>query len=437
MLSLEEFLDGVLIDTGAWSRLTVMQDVLIDDSDQDIQRHLVSLRANYPHFSEIAVANEEGIIIAALNPGNTTRDISKIGTINALLKGQFGEQGIVNPVLPTQNDTAGQSGGAGLERALGYALKTPHYRGPAEIAELTGAPGIVFMIPIFADYDANTVIGALITVVDWAELSDKFASRSLAGQPQDQHHQLVLIDQKINQVLYQTGRPTDLSRTLKGLPRSPGLVERIIPEGDYLVGSSASISTGHQAAPQWMMHAIVDTDLAYASIHKFSLFLLWGGGIFVLIIAAMSITSAGTLTRPLVRLNARMLRAATGDLDQKIDALDRQDEIGDLSRSFYKMSGDLKVTLRDLNNEIAERELTAENLRATAEIAQHANRAKTEFLSNMSHELRTPMNSILGFAQVMQTDLREPLSDRQSLFMDKIETGGTHLLALIDQVLEL
>jgi hypothetical protein len=160
-----------------------MQDVLIDDSDQDIQRHLVSLRANYPHFSEIAVTNEEGIIIAALNPGNTTRDISKIGTINALLKGQFGEQGIVNPVLPTQNDTAGQSGGAGLERALGYALKTPHYRGPVEIAELTGAPGIVFMIPIFADYDANTVIGALITVVDWAELSDKFASRSLAGNP--------------------------------------------------------------------------------------------------------------------------------------------------------------------------------------------------------------------------------------------------------------
>jgi signal transduction histidine kinase len=72
-----------------------------------------------------------------------------------------------------------------------------------------------------------------------------------------------------------------------------------------------------------------------------------------------------------------------------------------------------------------------------AEAAHRANAAKTEFLSRMSHELRTPLNAVLGFAQLLQLDAKTPLSTLQALHVGHIERAGSHLLAMIDDVLDL
>lgn len=71
------------------------------------------------------------------------------------------------------------------------------------------------------------------------------------------------------------------------------------------------------------------------------------------------------------------------------------------------------------------------------EEAERANRAKSEFLSRMSHELRTPMNSILGFAQLLESDPAEPLTESQQESVEVILKGGYHLLDLINEVLDL
>jgi PAS domain S-box-containing protein len=71
------------------------------------------------------------------------------------------------------------------------------------------------------------------------------------------------------------------------------------------------------------------------------------------------------------------------------------------------------------------------------EEADHANRAKSEFLSSMSHELRTPLNAILGFAQVLNFDPQAPLSSDQKSSVDQIVKGGKHLLVLINDILDL
>ena len=80
---------------------------------------------------------------------------------------------------------------------------------------------------------------------------------------------------------------------------------------------------------------------------------------------------------------------------------------------------------------------TQQKLLAEKISADKANRAKSEFLSSMSHELRTPLNAILGFAQLLEYDDINPLSDDQQESLGYILSSGKHLLALIDQVLEL
>jgi PAS domain S-box-containing protein len=72
-----------------------------------------------------------------------------------------------------------------------------------------------------------------------------------------------------------------------------------------------------------------------------------------------------------------------------------------------------------------------------ARTAERANAAKTEFLSRMSHELRTPLNAVLGFAQLLQLDATQPLTPQQKVRLSHIEHAGAHLLAMINDVLDL
>jgi len=83
---------------------------------------------------------------------------------------------------------------------------------------------------------------------------------------------------------------------------------------------------------------------------------------------------------------------------------------------------------------VAER--TAELGSANAELAE-ATRAKSRFLAKMSHELRTPLNSILGFSSLLLEGMAGPLSDEQRTEIEMINKSGTHLLALISDVLNL
>jgi PAS domain S-box-containing protein len=78
-----------------------------------------------------------------------------------------------------------------------------------------------------------------------------------------------------------------------------------------------------------------------------------------------------------------------------------------------------------------------EELRQMQALAEAASTAKSEFLSSMSHELRTPLNAVLGFAQLLRRDKKQPLDERQRTMVDHVIKGGEHLLRLIDDVLDL
>jgi len=104
--------------------------------------------------------------------------------------------------------------------------------------------------------------------------------------------------------------------------------------------------------------------------------------------------------------------------------------------------------LSRLNNELVN--LQRELVRANAEItrqcdelktfleqAQSADRLKSAFLATMSHELRTPLNSIIGFTSILLQGMAGPLNDEQNKQLSMIQNSARHLLALINDVLDI
>jgi signal transduction histidine kinase len=87
--------------------------------------------------------------------------------------------------------------------------------------------------------------------------------------------------------------------------------------------------------------------------------------------------------------------------------------------------------------------IAIENVRLFKEIQQKsaqlevANRHKSEFLANMSHELRTPLNAIIGFSDVLLQRMFGELNEQQADYLDDIRSSGTHLLTLINDILDL
>jgi signal transduction histidine kinase len=83
------------------------------------------------------------------------------------------------------------------------------------------------------------------------------------------------------------------------------------------------------------------------------------------------------------------------------------------------------------------REAMERELVAAKNKAESASRAKSEFLANMSHELRTPLNAIIGFAEIIKVRALGPASERYPEYAGDIYNSGTHLLSLINDILNL
>jgi signal transduction histidine kinase/CheY-like chemotaxis protein len=146
--------------------------------------------------------------------------------------------------------------------------------------------------------------------------------------------------------------------------------------------------------------------------------------------ALLAVLIARSITAPLQSLTQAMRQVTAGDLAQTI-TLRSRDELAVLASGFNGMVIRLRETMEGLEHRIAER--TQQFSQAKQE-AERASLAKSEFLSRMSHELRTPLNAILGFAQLLEL---EPLSTEQGESVQHILTGGRHLLALINEVLDI
>jgi signal transduction histidine kinase len=93
---------------------------------------------------------------------------------------------------------------------------------------------------------------------------------------------------------------------------------------------------------------------------------------------------------------------------------------------------------RRVQERTAQLELLNKDLAVATAAAEGANRAKSEFLSNMSHELRTPLNAIIGFGNLLESpDTKNFTPEKRRTFVEHIVTAGSHLLTLINDILNL
>jgi signal transduction histidine kinase len=91
-----------------------------------------------------------------------------------------------------------------------------------------------------------------------------------------------------------------------------------------------------------------------------------------------------------------------------------------------------------LHNEILERQRAEMEMRRAKDQAEVANRAKSEFLAMVSHELRTPLNAIIGFSEMISQEVFGPVGNKKYKdYVGDISKSGTHLLGLINNILDL
>lgn len=88
-------------------------------------------------------------------------------------------------------------------------------------------------------------------------------------------------------------------------------------------------------------------------------------------------------------------------------------------------------------HDVTERVARENELRDAMELAQQANRAKSEFLAAMSHELRTPIGAMTGYAELLAEGIYGPVSDTQRTQLARIKTVGGHLLSIVEEILSL
>jgi PAS domain S-box-containing protein len=143
------------------------------------------------------------------------------------------------------------------------------------------------------------------------------------------------------------------------------------------------------------------------------------------------------------------LRQYREHLEQLVQ--DRTEELNLSNEELTSMNEELASTndelaagneeLVSLNEELAatneELDLANADLARTSDDLAAASRAKSEFLASMSHELRTPLNSIIGFSHVMMRGMAGGLTAEQERQLSMINESGTHLLSLINDILDL
>ena len=134
----------------------------------------------------------------------------------------------------------------------------------------------------------------------------------------------------------------------------------------------------------------------------------------------------------------RAVKSYGDEIGRLIDGFNTMlSEIQHRDSALRSANDQLKTRTNELEEEITHRRKAQEELLKAKHAAEEASRAKSTFLANMSHELRTPLNAIIGYSEMLEEETQDLGRVETVQDLQKIQAAGKHLLALINDVLDL
>jgi signal transduction histidine kinase/HAMP domain-containing protein len=335
------------------------------------------------------------------------------------------------------------------------------YFGPVRFDETIREPLLTISVPLI-DPRSGQVISVLVAELRFKRIWDLLAELEFPNEGD-----AYVIDQA-GQVVAHRNPAIVLRNTTIALPEADGRAVGL--SGTDIIVARDLLQFGNQelvvVAEQPVSNAL---ELATDSL-RIAIAITSATLAFVVVLVMLTTRQ---IVRPIEALATAARAIGSGDFSQKVEVSSR-DEVYDLAYAFNRMSRQLRQSLTDLEQEVAERkraekalkryssqleemveertiELKMVNeqlqrdiskrkqvemaLQKAKEAAEAASQAKSEFLSNMSHEWRTPLNGILGYAQILKRDKKLTIAQKDGL--EIIYQSGNHLLTLINDILDL
>ncbi|MFI5304254.1 MAG: ATP-binding protein [Nitrospiria bacterium] len=206
---------------------------------------------------------------------------------------------------------------------------------------------------------------------------------------------------------------------------------------DSIIGFSPAVKTSaitlSSTGKKWHSFIRQDPKELYAPINTLLLSSSLSGILLIGVVALSGIILSKKIVRPIQLLQEGAEEIGKGKLNVHLD-IRTNDEVELLANEFNLMAEKLKESYSTLEQKVEDR---TRQLSVMVQQLEESGRFKTEFFSNISHELVTPLTSIIGYSELLQSKTPGNLNNTQMEHLSNIYNSGTHLLAVVSNLLDL